>query len=52
LDRAAASVVMLEEPGREHKVLVLCDEKSHRNCHRNYFVGRVLGNDGYGVRHL
>jgi hypothetical protein len=30
LDRAAAGVVMLEELGREHRVLVLCPEKSHR----------------------
>ena len=52
LDRADAGVVMLEELGRKHRVLVLCAEKSHRHCHRNYFVGRVLGEDGYGVRHL
>jgi len=52
LDRAAAGVVMLEELGREHRVLVLCAEKSHRHCHSNFFVGRALGEDGYGVRHL
>jgi len=41
---------MLEKVGREHRVLILCAEKSHRYCHRNYFVDRVLGEDG--VRHL
>ena len=51
LDWTAADVVMLEELGREHRVLILCVEKSHRHCHRYYFVSRVLG-DGYGVRHL
>lgn len=48
LDRAAAGVVMLEELGKEHRVLVLCAEKSHRN----YFMGRLLEVDGHGVRHL
>ncbi|MCD4798319.1 MAG: DUF488 domain-containing protein [Methanosarcinales archaeon] len=48
----SASAVMLEDLGREHRVLILCAEKSHRHCHRNYFVGRVLGEDGYGIRHL
>ena len=52
LDRAATGVVKLEELGREHRVLIICAEKSHRHCHRNYFVGRMLGEDGYGVRHL
>ena len=50
--RFRAALDRLEEVAATGTVAILCGEEDPAECHRRLLVGRVLGEDGWDVRHI
>lgn len=50
-NRRILELIMLSKE-HGHKLLLMCAEKSPRNCHRAYLAGRALEERGYKIIHL
>jgi uncharacterized protein (DUF488 family) len=45
-------IARLLEGIRKYRVVIMCGEEDPMNCHRRLLVGRVLKEQGVGVRHI